>query len=267
MRIAVRRQPELPRPADHRRQVPGAGPSCPSCRARSSPAWSTRVGEGVTQFKPGDAGGRLGQQRRLSNGTHAIMRRTRQALPPAGFDSTKAAAFASPTRQLRTTRWLDRGAAPGRRDRAGAGRGRRRGHGGDADRWRPARGDRRAPRGAEKCALCRSLGADAAINYASGNLRDAHEATDRRARTRRGLRPGRRRPGRAGVPLHRLARALPGDRLRRRRHPALPLEPAAAQGRVLVGVFWATSRAASLPAVPPAWPSWRSGMPRARSSR
>ncbi len=65
----------------------------------------------------------------------------------------------------------------------------------------------------EKCELCRTIGADATINYSRENLRDAIKALTDGQGPGRHLRPGRRRPGRAGLPLDRLARPLPGGRL------------------------------------------------------
>jgi NADPH2:quinone reductase len=99
----------------------------------------------------------------------------------------------------------------------------------------------------EKCALCSHLGADATINYSTHDLRDALKALTGRQGPRRGLRPGGRRSGRAGVPLHRLARPLPGDRFRRWRHSGAALEPATAQGRVDRGRVLGRLRASANP--------------------
>ncbi len=87
----------------------------------------------------------------------------------------------------------------------------------------------------EKCALCLSIGADAVINYAQENLREAIKAlTDGRG-------PdviydpvgGEYTDSR--LPLHRLARSLPGGGLRLGAIPSLPLNLPAAQGRVAGG--------------------------------
>ena len=65
----------------------------------------------------------------------------------------------------------------------------------------------------EKCALCKTIGADATINYTTENLRDAHQGADRWQGPGCDLRPGGRRLRRARLPLHRLARPLPGGGL------------------------------------------------------
>jgi hypothetical protein len=129
-------EPELPRHADRARQVPvqaplpfvpgaefagvvepwaKASPTAPACR------WP-RIG-GTGGF-----------------GTHAIVQRRARVLPlPPGFELEDGAAFAF-TYGTSHHALIDRGAAEGRRDRAGAGRRRRRGHGRGADR----QGGRRA---------------------------------------------------------------------------------------------------------------------------
>jgi NADPH2:quinone reductase len=75
----------------------------------------------------------------------------------------------------------------------------------------------------EKCELCRSIGADATINYTQHAVPNAFPRRDQGRHRRQGpgrdLRPGRRRLRRAGLPLDRLARPLPGGRLRRRPDP------------------------------------------------
>jgi NADPH2:quinone reductase len=96
-------------------------------------------------------------------------------LPP-GFDLDDGAAFAF-TYGTSHHALMDRGAAAGRRDRAGAGRRRRRGHGRGADRQggRRARDRRRLQRRQVRVPEA-NLGADATINYTSANLRDALKA-------------------------------------------------------------------------------------------
>ena len=87
----------------------------------------------------------------------------------------------------------------------------------------------RATRSAD---FCRSIGADATINYAQPQHPRRAEAAHRRQGSRRRLRPGRRRSRRAGVPLDRLARPLPRRRLRAGTIPSLPLNLALLEGRV-----------------------------------
>ncbi len=71
-----------------------------------------------------------------------------------------------------------------------------------------------------KLDLCRSRGADAAINYDRRRPEGAHPRPDRRARRRRRVRPGGRPVRGAGAAQHRVERPLPRRRLRRRRDSA-----------------------------------------------
>ena len=112
----------------------------------------------------------------------------------------------------------------------------------------------------EKCALCKSIGADATINYASANIRDEHQAlTD-------GKGPDVVYDPVGGDFAEPAFRSIAW----RGRYlvvgfaagpiPALPLNLALLKGASIVGVFWgdfATPRAQGQCA--PRWPSWRAG--------
>ena len=116
-----------------------------------------------------------------------------------------------------------------------------------------ARARERRRRGAE---LCR------------GEPEGAPQGAHRRARLRRRLRSRRRRSRRAGAARHRLGGPLPGDRLRRGRHPEDPAQPPAAQGlRPARRVLGASSSAASPPATPPTWSVSSPGRSTGRSRR
>jgi hypothetical protein len=119
----------------------------------------------------------------------------------------------------------------------------------------------------EKCALCARVGRRCHHQLHAPRTSATPQEADRRQGPRRGLRPGGRRSGRAGVPLGRLARPLPGHRLCRRRHSGGAAEPASAQGRVDRGGVLGRVRATRTRPTPPCWQQWRSGMPKARSSR
>ena len=83
----------------------------------------------------------------------------------------------------------------------------------------------------EKLAVCRDHSADELLNYRATDLKDRPARADRRRRRRRRLRlrRGRRRGG--GAAGDRLAGALSRDRLRLRRDPQDPAQPAPAQRR------------------------------------
>jgi NADPH:quinone reductase-like Zn-dependent oxidoreductase len=83
----------------------------------------------------------------------------------------------------------------------------------------------------DKCAFCKQLGADETINYSTQDLRERLKELTAWQGPRRDLRPGGRRLHRAGLPLHRLARAPPGGRLCSGRHPGHQDQPGAGQGR------------------------------------
>ena len=133
---------------------------------------------------------------------------------------------------------------------------------------RPARASSppRRPTRSARCAA--TLGADATHQLRHAEPARGDQGADRRQGPRRDLRPGRRRLRRAGVPLDRLARPLPGGRLRRRRDSGAAVEPGAAQGRVdrrrVLGRLRAPRAGGQRRK---RWRSWRSGTPRARSSR
>ena len=195
------------------------------------------VGEGVTHLKVGDAVAAFGGTGGF--GTHAVVDAgARDAAADGLCRSTTPRRSSSPTAR-RTTRSSTAAQLQGRRDAARPRRGRRRRHGGDPDRQgaRRARHRRRVERREVRAAAAR-IGADATINYAQRQHPRRAEAADRRQGRRRRLRPGRRRPRRAGVPLDRLARPLPRRRLRPGPIPALPLNLALLKGASIVGVFW-----------------------------
>jgi NADPH2:quinone reductase len=126
------------------------------------------VGAGVTHLKPGDAVAAIGSVGGF--GTHAIVK-AEQAMPlPPGFDLTDAAAFAF-TYGTSYHALIDRGQL-----KAGetvlvlgaAG-----GVGTAALQIAKAAGARviAAASSAEKCALCRTLGADATLDYSRDDIR------------------------------------------------------------------------------------------------
>ena len=119
----------------------------------------------------------------------------------------------------------------------------------------------------EKCALCSSSAPTRRSTMRSVEPARGAEGADRRQGPRRRLRPGRRRSGRAGVPLDRLARPLSGGRLRRGGIPALPLNLALLKGASLVGVFWGDFARREPKRNAKRWPSWRCGTRKAASSR
>ena len=173
------------------------------------------VGEGVTQLKVGQSVACLSGTGGFA--THTIAPAALCMPLPPGFPHVDAAAFimiyATSHHAL-----VDRGAIEGRRDRAGAGRGRRRRHLGDPDRqgrWARASSPRRRP---TRSASCASRSAPTRRSTTAQRARPARgdQGGHRRQGPGRDLRPGRRRLRRAGVPLHRLARPLPGGRLRLR---------------------------------------------------
>ena len=83
--------------------------------------------------------------------------------------------------------------------------------------------------GPEKVALCTSLGADLVVDHTAEDFVEAVLAATGRRRSRRRLRPDRRRLRRALVALHRPRGSLPGGGLRRRRRQRHD-RPAAADG-------------------------------------
>ena len=122
------------------------------------------------------------------------------------------------------------GPAPGRRNRAGAGRGWRRGHRRDSDRQgQGSARDRRRLHG-RKMRRMPEAGRRCRDQLQRGGPARRRQVTDRWAGTGRHLRPGGRRTGRARISLHRLARPLSGGRLRIGPHPFVAVESATAQG-------------------------------------
>ena len=117
-----------------------------------------------------------------------------------------------------------------RRDPAGAGCGRRRGHRGGGDRQGDGRqGDRRSlqPGQAGPRAQCRRR---RHRRLHPAGLAPGGGSPDRRPRRRRGLRRGGRQLHRAGPARHRLAWPLPGGGFCRRRHSQDPAQPGAVEG-------------------------------------
>jgi NADPH:quinone reductase len=222
------------------------------------------VGDGVTHLKPGDAVAALGSSGGFA--THACVEASRVLPLPPGFPLEHGAAFAF-AYGTSYHALLDRAAL-----RAGetvlvlgaAG-----GVGSAAVQIAKAAGAKviAAASSDEKCSLVPRLGADATVNYSTREPARRAQGTDRRQGPRHRLRPGRRRPRRTGVPLHRLARPLPGDRLRAGRHPGAALQPAAAQGGVHRRRLLGRVRATRAKGFARDWRSWCAGMPRAASSR
>ena len=187
------------------------------------------VGDGVTHLKPGDAVAALAGTGGFA--THACVDASRVLPLPPGFALEDGAAFAF-TYGTSHHALIDRGQL-----KAGetvlvlgaAG-----GVGTAALQIAKAAGARviAAASSDEKCALCRQLGADETLNYATVDVRDALKALT-----------GGKGPdvvydpvgGDLAEPvfrIHRLARPLPGDRFRAGRHPGAAVEPGAAQGGV-----------------------------------
>ena len=118
----------------------------------------------------------------------------------------------------------------------------------------------------EKCAFCLQLGADATINYTTANLREELK------RLTEGKGPDVVYDPVGGDLAEPVFRSIAW----RGRYlvigfaaggiPALPWNLALLKGASIVGVFWATLPGASPRPTPARWPSWPSGMRRARSS-
>ena len=252
------REPELPRPADRAEQVPDE-----AAAAVRAGLGVRRRGRGGGRRRDAPEGRRCRWPRSAAPAASAPMPAStpRCVMPlPQGFAFDDAAAFILHLRHDAPRAGRPR-RAEGRRDAARARRGRRRRHGGDPDRQGRSARASSPPRRATRSASCAAqIGADATINYASGNMRDELKAAHRRQGPGRRLRPGRRRPRRAGVPLDRLARPLPGGRLRAGRHPGAAAEPGAAQGRVDRRRVLGRLRAARAEGQRRRrWPSWRAG--------
>jgi NADPH2:quinone reductase len=127
------------------------------------------VADDVTTFKPGDkviaftSVGGFGQQ--LAAPVHALM-----PMPPdMDFDVAAAITLTYGTSHHAV---VDRGRAASWRDHAGAGRGRRRGPGGDRDRQGARRARDRGASSDEKLEVCKQHGADVLINYSTQDLRE-----------------------------------------------------------------------------------------------
>jgi NADPH2:quinone reductase len=84
----------------------------------------------------------------------------------------------------------------------------------------------------EKCACASRIGADATINYTKENLREAVKAATEGKGPDVIYDPVGGDFAEAGVPLHRLARPLPGGGLCRGPDPRAAAESGAAQGRI-----------------------------------
>jgi NADPH2:quinone reductase len=193
------------------------------------------VGDGVAHVEPGDRVAAIGSTGGF--GTHAIVEATRVLPLPPGFPATDAAAFAF-TYGTSHHALIDRGQL-----KAGetvlvlgaAG-----GVGTAAVQIAKAAGARviAAASSDEKCALCREIGADATLNYATENVRDQLKALT-----------GGKGPdvvydpvgGEIAEPVFRsiawrgryLVVGFAGGGI-----PALPWNLALLKGAAVVGVFW-----------------------------
>ena len=242
-----------PRPSEVRVAIQAASLNFPDLlivqnKYQFKPAAAVRAGLGVRRRDRSGGRGRQAPEGRRRGGRdrrHRRLRhpRHRRCQPRAcrcrpASRSSDGAAFAF-TYGTSHHALIDRGRAQGRRDGARARRRRRRRHRGAADRQgrRRARDRRRVERRQSARCACRSAPTRPSTT-ASENLREALKAAHRRQGPRRDLRPGGRRPRRAGVPLDRLARPLPGGRLRAGGIPALPFNLALLKGASVVGVFW-----------------------------
>ena len=187
------------------------------------------VGEGVQHLKLGMPVAAIAGTGGF--GTHACVDAARVLPLPPGFALEDGAAFAF-TYGTSHHALIDRAAAQGRRDGAGARCRRWRRHGRVADRQgRRRQGHRRRIERREVRAVQGAGRRRDAQLQPPGRARD-DQGAHRRQGPRRGLRPGGWRTGRAGVSLDRLARALPGGGFCRWCHPCPALEPGAAQGRL-----------------------------------
>ncbi|WP_284620104.1 NADPH:quinone oxidoreductase family protein [Aquabacterium humicola] len=131
------------------------------------------VGEGVTQFKPGDRVAALGSTGGF--GTHAIVGTDRLMPLPPGFEFEHAAAFAF-TYGTSYHALIDRGQLKAGETVLVLGAA---GGVGTAALQIAKAAGARVIAGAstdEKCALCKDLGADATLNYSRENVRDALKA-------------------------------------------------------------------------------------------
>ncbi|MBI5255287.1 MAG: NADPH:quinone oxidoreductase family protein [Burkholderiales bacterium] len=131
------------------------------------------VGPGVTQFKPGDHAAALGGTGGF--GTHAIVKADKLMPLPVGFPFEHGAAFAF-TYGTSHHALMDRGELkPGETVLVLGAAG---GVGTSALQIAKAAGAKviAAASTDEKCALCKSLGADATINYSTENMREALKA-------------------------------------------------------------------------------------------
>jgi NADPH:quinone reductase len=127
------------------------------------------VGDGVTQFKPGDRVAALGSTGGF--GTHAIVGIDRLMPLPAGFEFEHAAAFAF-TYGTSYHALIDRGQLKAGETVLVLGAA---GGVGTAALQIAKAAGARVIAGAstdEKCALCKDLGADATLNYSRENVRD-----------------------------------------------------------------------------------------------
>ncbi len=166
------REPELPRPADRAEQVPGQA--------------AAAVRAGLRVRRPRGGGGRRrdapeARRRGCRVGAPAASPPTPSRRPRCACRCRRAstswmrAAFSIDLRHLASRADGSR-AAEGRRDRAGAGRGGRRGHRGDPDRQGGRRARHRRGVDAEKCALCGRSAPTRRSTMAAESLRDALKA-------------------------------------------------------------------------------------------
>jgi NADPH:quinone reductase-like Zn-dependent oxidoreductase len=119
----------------------------------------------------------------------------------------------------------------------------------------------------EKCDFCKSLGADATINYTAGNIRDElKKLTD-------GKGPDVVYDPVGGDLAEPVFRSIawrgryPRGRLRPGQHPGAAAEPRAAQGRIDRRRVLGRLRPARAKANAADWPSSPAGTPKGRSSR
>ena len=223
------------------------------------------VGDGVTHLKPGDAVAAFGGTGGFA--THACVNAARRDAAAAGLRLRRRGRLRADLRHH-----------PPRAGRPGALKagetllvlGAAGGVGTAAIQIAKAVGARviAAASSDEKCALCREIGADETINYSSTNLRDALKAMT-----------GGKGPDVVYDPVGGdLAEPVFRSIAWRGRYlvvgfaqggiPTLPLNLALLKGASIVGVFWGefARREPQANAARP-WANWRSGMPRARSSR
>ena len=218
-------RPQLPGRPDGPGEVPG--PAAAPLRPRHGARRRGRGGgQGRRRLRPGDPVMADHRHRRLRR---ALRGARRAGAPPPGVARLRPRRRLAAHLRHHAPRARGPGPAPARRDAARARRRRRGGNRGRRDRQAPRRaGHRRRLLGGPARGLppARRRLHHRLLHRGPARAREGDHPGTRR---RRGLRPGGRRPLRGGAALHRLGRALPGDRLRLRRDPPHPAQPGAAQ--------------------------------------